>query len=92
MQHLRPKAQKTDDSSRLEKGSTFHPSSHFFPQQLQLISIMSSVPKQMKSLRTAPDHKVAVETVATPQPQDNEVLVKVQAVSSLGSVGTGEEI
>ena len=46
----------------------------------------------MKSLRTAPDHKVAVETVATPQPQDNEVLVKVQAVSSLGSVGTGEEI
>lgn len=40
-----------------------------------------SVPTQMKSLRTQEGKKVGIETVRVPKPKDNEVLVKVKAVT-----------
>lgn len=40
-----------------------------------------SVPSQMKSLRTQKDAQIGVENVSVPQPQKNEVLVKVLAVT-----------
>lgn len=40
-----------------------------------------SVPTQMKSLRVQDKGAVGVETVNVPQPKDNEVLVRVKAVT-----------
>lgn len=42
---------------------------------------MTSVPSQMQSLRTQANAQIGVETVAVPQPEKNEVLVKVHAVT-----------
>ncbi|CAO1619114.1 unnamed protein product [Parajaminaea phylloscopi] len=42
---------------------------------------MTSVPAQMRSLRTQDGKKAGIETVPVPQPKENEVLIKVKTVT-----------